>query len=88
MDSLDLTFKSAVLIVGGSVVLGGADVYRRHERALLENLGVSRPVIFAVLALQAILGELVVWHRSCLADNGGYATKSSVVESYLRGEPL
>ena len=60
IDPLDLTFKAAVLIVAVSVMLGAADVYRRHERALLENLGVSRSVIFAVLALPAIVGELVI----------------------------
>lgn len=60
IDPLNLTFKAAVLIVGVSVVLGVADVYRRHERALIENLGVFRTVIFAVLALPAIVGELVI----------------------------
>ena len=60
MDVLDLTFETAMLIVAGSVVLGIADIYRRHERALLENLGVSRPVIFLFLAVPAVLGEIVI----------------------------
>ena len=60
IDPVDLTFKAAVLIVSLSVVLGAVDVHRRHERALLENLGVFRTVIFAVLALPAIVGELVI----------------------------
>jgi hypothetical protein len=60
MDPLDLTFQTAMLIVGGSVLLGLLDVYRRHERALLENLGVSRLVLFAFLAAPAIIGEVII----------------------------
>jgi hypothetical protein len=60
MDPFRLTFATAMLIVGGTVLLGVADVYRRHERALLENLAVSRPVVFVFLAAPAILGELLI----------------------------
>lgn len=60
MDPLDLTFETAMLIVAGSVVLGVVDMYRRHERALLENLGVSRPVVFLFLAAPAVLGEIII----------------------------
>lgn len=60
MDPLDLTFQTAMLIVGGSVMLGIVDVYRRHERALLENLGVSRRLLFVFLATPAVLGEVII----------------------------
>lgn len=60
MDPLDLTFETAVLIVAGSVVLGVVDIYRRHERALLENLGASRLVVFVFLAAPAVLGEIII----------------------------
>ena len=39
-----------VLIVSATVVVGLADLYRRHDRVLLENLAVSRTVVFAFLA--------------------------------------
>jgi hypothetical protein len=58
MDPLHLTFAATMLIVGGSVVIGVVDVYRRHERALLENLAISRTALVLFLAAPAILGEL------------------------------
>jgi hypothetical protein len=60
MDPLRLTFAATMVIVGASVVMGVAEMYRRHERALLENLAVSRTMMFVFLAAPAILGELII----------------------------
>lgn len=60
MDPLDITFGTAMLLVAGTVILGVADMFRRHERALLENLGVSRALAFVFLAAPAVLGEIIV----------------------------
>jgi hypothetical protein len=59
-DPLRLTFATAMLIVCGAVVVGLADLYRRHDRVLLENLAVSRTVVFVFLAAPAMLGELLI----------------------------
>ena len=60
MDALNLTFAATMMIVGGSLALGIADVYRRHERALLENLAVSRSALVVFFAGPAMLGELTI----------------------------
>lgn len=60
MSPLHLTFSATVLMVGGSVVLGFAELIRRHERALLENLAISRTTLFGLLAAPAIIGELFI----------------------------
>jgi hypothetical protein len=59
-NPLDLSFMSAMWIVGISTTLGAADVVRRHERALTENLGVSRMMLLAFFAVPALVGELVI----------------------------
>jgi hypothetical protein len=59
-DPLRFTFAAAMVTVGATVALGVADMYRRHERALLENLTVSRTRFLLFLAVPAILGEIIV----------------------------
>ena len=58
LEPLHLTFSSIMVIVGGSCVLGAVDVHRRHERALLENLAVSRAALVVLFAVPPVLGEL------------------------------
>lgn len=57
-NPLDFSFMASLLIVVISAALGAVDMVRRHERALLENLGVSRMTLLAFFAGPAILGEL------------------------------
>jgi len=57
-NPLDFSLMASLLIVGVSTALGAVDVVRRHERALLENLGVSRMMLLAFFAGPAALGEL------------------------------
>jgi hypothetical protein len=59
-DPIRLTFAAAMMTVGATVALGVADMYRRHERALLENLTVSRTRFLVFLAAPGILGEIIV----------------------------
>ena len=59
-DPLHLTPASILLLVGGSLALGVVDVLRRHERALLENLAVSRTALGVFFAGPAVLGELAI----------------------------
>ncbi|MEO8335775.1 MAG: hypothetical protein ABI664_12435 [bacterium] len=49
---------ASLLIIGISTALGVVDVVRRHERALLENLGISRMMLLAFFIVPATLGEL------------------------------
>ena len=56
-DPVHLTLSTVVLLVATCIALGLADVHRRHERALLENLGVSRFERTAFFAFPAIIGE-------------------------------
>ena len=57
-NPLDLSPMAALLIVGIASAVGAVDVVRRHERALLENLGVSRSMLMAFFAGPAFIGEL------------------------------
>ncbi|MEO5815288.1 MAG: hypothetical protein ABIT20_08420 [Gemmatimonadaceae bacterium] len=57
-NPLDFSLTASLLIVAISTALGIVDVARRHERALLENLGVSRLMLLAFFAGPALLGEL------------------------------
>lgn len=66
-DPLYLNASSALLLVGISVALGLADIHRRHERALLENLGVSRFARVAFFALPALVGESAIASIGTLA---------------------
>lgn len=59
-DPLFLSVLSALLLVAVCIALGLADMHRRHERALLENLGVSRVARVAFFALPALVGEGVI----------------------------
>jgi hypothetical protein len=59
-DPLHLSLSSALLVVALCVALGLADVHRRHERALLENLGVSHFARATFFALPAVIGESAV----------------------------
>lgn len=45
-------------IVALCLFLGVVDLWRRNERALLGNLGVSRAMVGAALLLTAVSGEL------------------------------
>jgi uncharacterized membrane protein len=66
-DPLHLTLSSALLIVATCVALGLADISRRHERALLENLGVSRVARAAFFAFPALVGEFAIAMSSRIA---------------------
>jgi hypothetical protein len=57
-NPLHPTFTTTMLIVGVSAVLGVVDMHRRHERALLQNLAVSRTSFLVLFAGPALLGEL------------------------------
>ena len=59
-DPVHTTLGNSLVIVLGTLALCLVDVYRRHEWALLGNLGVSRTVLYLVLAVPAIVGELGV----------------------------
>ena len=64
-DPLHLDVSSALLIVAVCIALGLADVHRRHERALLDNLGVSPLARSALFAIPALIGESAV---ACVAS--------------------
>ncbi|MCY7377996.1 MAG: hypothetical protein LH467_01485 [Gemmatimonadaceae bacterium] len=57
---LYLDLSSAVLLVVSCIALGLADVRRRHERALLENLGVSPFARASFFACPALVGESAI----------------------------
>ena len=59
-DPLYLDLSSAVVLVASCIALGLADVHRRHERALLDNLGVSRFARAAFFAFPALVGESAI----------------------------
>jgi uncharacterized membrane protein YfcA len=59
-DPLHPAFAATMLIVGASAVLGVVDMHRRHERALLENLAVSRTSFFGFFVGPALVGELCI----------------------------
>lgn len=60
-NPLHLTFAATMLIVAGSLALGVAEMYRRHERMLLENLAVSRLALAVLFTAPAIVGELGIF---------------------------
>ncbi len=70
MDVLRLSATQVALIIAAAVALGIVDVIRRHERALLENLAVSRGMLFALLGAPAFVGELGIVILVRLGDNG------------------
>ena len=59
-DPLSLSVLSALLLVALCIAIGLSDMHRRHERALLENLGVSRFARVAFFALPALVGESAI----------------------------
>ena len=59
-DPVHLTLGATLLIIGASVLLGVADMRRRHERALLENLAVSGGMRVAFFAIPAVAGEISI----------------------------
>ena len=59
-DPLHLTFGATLLIIAASVLIGVADMRRRHERALLENLAVSTGMRVAFFAIPALAGEISI----------------------------
>lgn len=60
VDPFALTVSASLQIVGIIVALGLIDTLRRHERALLGNLGVSFATLALVIGTPALLGELLV----------------------------
>ena len=52
--------SSAALLVASCIALGLADMRRRHERALLENLGVSPFARASFFAFPALVGESAI----------------------------
>ena len=59
-NPLDLSFIQAMWMIGISTALGLADVRWRRERALTENLGVTRTMLVALFAIPALIGELLI----------------------------
>lgn len=57
-DPVHMTSGSSIMIVLGTLALCVVDVHRRHEWALLGNLGISRSVLTLIFAVPAIVGEL------------------------------
>lgn len=60
MDPLRLTPMTVLTVVLAASLLGLADIHRRHERAFLANLGVSRTMLVIFLAGPAVAGEIVL----------------------------
>jgi hypothetical protein len=52
--------STAVYMTLVAVALGFVDVHRRHEQALLGNLGIGKPTFALWCAIPAILGELAL----------------------------
>ena len=59
-NPIHFTFVVASLMVAVSTMLGVVESGRRHERALLENLAVSRTSFCILLAAPALFGELLM----------------------------
>jgi len=59
-SAFDLSPMASLEVVAISVILGFVEVSRRRERALLANLGVSRPMLFWMCLIPASVGELAV----------------------------
>jgi len=49
---------TAALIAVMATALGAVDIARRHERALLGNLGIPLGAVLAISALPAVIGEV------------------------------
>ena len=60
MDPLRLPVATTIGLVVFSVLIGVADVHRRHERALLGNLGLSRGMLVGFLAGPPLCGEAIL----------------------------
>lgn len=60
VNPIRLTFGAIILVIAVVIGLGAADVHRRHERAFLENLGLSRASLVAFFGMPALLGEIVI----------------------------
>lgn len=59
-DPVPAAANTAGALILITTLLGLADIHRRHERALLGNLGVSRTTLVALLAGPALIGELTL----------------------------
>jgi hypothetical protein len=57
-NPLSLSFGATVATIAVSGALGLLETHRRHERALLGNLGVTMAMLTIMLVAPALLGEL------------------------------
>lgn len=55
-----LTVGTLLIVIAGTFALGIVDMTRRHERALLENLGVSRAMWCLFFVLPPVVGEALL----------------------------
>jgi hypothetical protein len=60
VDPMELSVAATMSLVVGTVVLGYADISRRHERILLGNLGITHGMLVMFFALPALFGEIIV----------------------------
>jgi hypothetical protein len=60
MNPFEPSFAASAVVVTIATTLGAVDVVRRHERAFLENLGVSRAMLLVFFAGPALVGELII----------------------------
>lgn len=60
IDPLRLEPAQIALMIAASLALGLVDVRRRHERALLENLAVTRTILVLLFVGPALIGELAI----------------------------
>lgn len=60
LGPLPLSFGSAIQVVLLCVIVGFVDIRRRHERALLGNLGLGNAVMALLFVVPAIFGEIIL----------------------------
>lgn len=60
INPLRLEPAQVAVMIGASLALGLVDVRRRHERALLENLAVTRTMLVLLFVGPALIGELAI----------------------------
>jgi hypothetical protein len=59
-NPVELTPMATGLMVLSAVFVSCADTHRHGERALLGNLGLETPLLVAIFAVPAVLGEIAI----------------------------
>lgn len=60
LEPLPLSFGSVIEVILLCTAVGFLDIRRRHERALLSNLGLGNVSIAVLFIIPAILGEVIL----------------------------